>query len=146
MGDDARSRRDLFRLFGRPLSKLAGLDGGSAPPPDAEEAPVERGRLVIDLALRPIPVGTGRRFLPAIGGGSVLVAGISDAHLAAVDGDCPRCGGALRYEPARDAVLCPAGCAAFRLDGSAIEGPPGLRLRSLPVHRAGPRVEVVLAT
>jgi len=145
VADDARSRRDLFRLFARPLSNLAGREGGAAPPPDADEAPVEGGRLVVDLALRPIPAGTGRRFRPAGGSGSVLVACVSDAHLAAVDGDCPRCGGALRYEAARDAVLCGACETGFRLDGSPLGEDSRERLRSLPVRRAGPRVEVELA-
>jgi hypothetical protein len=146
------SRRDLFRLLGRPLSNLAGAPGdppragwrpdtGAAPP---DEAPIERGRLVVDLDVRPIPVGTGRRFLPAGRDGSVLVARVSESHLAALPGDCPRCAGALRYDAARDVVACGACEAAFRLDGSPLEEYARERLPSYPVRRAGPRVEIDL--
>jgi nitrite reductase/ring-hydroxylating ferredoxin subunit len=75
----------------------------------------------------------------------VLLARVTADHVAAVTGDCPHCGGALAFDVGRDAVLCPSGAAAFRLDGSALAGPPGLRLASLPVRRAGPRIEIDLA-
>ena len=111
-------------------------------PAPADEAPVEGGRLVVDLALCPIPPVRDRRFAAAGWPETVLLARVPPDHLAAVTGDCPHCGGPLRFDADRDAVLCPRGRAAFRLDGTAIEGPPDLRLRVYACRRAGPRVEI----
>jgi len=135
-----RSRRELFRLLGKPFAAAA----GGPPAPPAEEAPVEGGRLVVDLSRHPLPPGTGRRFRGTGAPGSILLARVSADHLAAVGGDCPACGGALRFDGARDAVLCPGCGAAFRLDGRPADGGGGggASLRSHACRSAGPRVEI----
>jgi nitrite reductase/ring-hydroxylating ferredoxin subunit len=151
MTEERRSRRDLFRMFGKGFAEAAARAvppaPGKAPRPPAEppaEAPVERGRLVVDLTVHPLLPGRSLRFrgegFPRV----VLVARVTPGHFAAVDGDCPCCGGALRFETRRDGVLCPLG-SSFRMDGGQIEGPPGRSLRSYPVHALGPRLEVELA-
>jgi len=153
--DRRSSRRDLFRLLGRSLAEAAGK-GLPAPPPARAraprgeapeppvEAPLERGRLAVDLALHPIPPGCGRRVHAAGWPEPVLLVRVSPDHLAAVTADCPHCEGELRYDPGRDAVLCPRGEAAFRMDGHAAEGERRLRLRVYPCFTAGTRVEIGL--
>jgi nitrite reductase/ring-hydroxylating ferredoxin subunit len=154
MAEERRaSRRDLFRLFGRSLAdavgkKVPAVPAAPSPPPvpvPATEVPVERERMVVDLALHPILPGTGKRFRAEGAREPILLARVTKEHLAAVSGDCPHCGGALSFSGERDAVLCPAGAAAFRLDGGGIEGPGHLRLATYAVRRLGPRVEVDLA-
>lgn len=140
------SRRDLFRLLGRSAAGLAGegapFPSPPEPPPLLVEAPLERGRVVLDLALHPVPPGGCLRIAAAGSPEPVLLVRVSPDHFAAVSGDCPHCGGALRFDAERDAALCPRGRTAFRMDGTEAGGSPDLRLRSYPCHRAGPRVEV----
>ncbi len=163
-GGRRASRRDLFRLLGETLAELA--DGsrpaeaareagrvlsaaagappsGRLPPAPATPVPRERDRLVVDLARHPVPVARGRRFVAEGGDGAVLlVVRVTPDHFAAVDGDCPHCGGALAFDVPTDAVLCPGGQVAFRMDGRPLRGPADLRVRSWPCHLAGPRLEV----
>ncbi len=141
MTERRASRRDLFRLLGGSVAGAAGRVVPEPPAP-AAEAPVEGGRIVVDLSLHPVPPGKDRRFAAAGLAGTVLLARVPPDHFAAVTGDCPHCGGPLRFDEARDAVLCPRGGAAFRLDGTALEGPRDLRLRVHLCRRAGPRVEI----
>jgi nitrite reductase/ring-hydroxylating ferredoxin subunit len=98
--------------------------------------------MVVDLARHPIPPGTGRRFRGTGLAQAILLARVSDDHVAAVTGDCPHCGGPLSFDGDRDAVVCPGGTVAFRLDGEPLGGLPGVRLRSHACGRAGPRVEI----
>jgi nitrite reductase/ring-hydroxylating ferredoxin subunit len=140
MADERRaSRRDLFRLIGRTLADAAGKRVSAAPVRSAP-APAE------ELPVHPIPPGFGKRFRHPGGTEAILLARVTPEHLAAVGGDCPHCGGPLSFDGKRDAVLCPAGGATFRLDGCVIEGPGYLRLRSYPCRRTGPRVEIDPAT
>jgi len=143
------SRRDLLRIFGKPFreaARRAGPGGGEArsAPVAGEPVPVERGRLVVDLAAFPVMAGASRRFSGPGAPGTVLLARVSADHFAAVGGDCPACGGPLSFSGARDAVLCPACSASFRLDGCVLEGAGHLRLRTFLCHRAGPRIEIDL--
>jgi hypothetical protein len=128
-----------------------GAPAGAARPAPARaprrrpvEVPVERGRAVVDLALHPIPPGRDLLVIPAGATVAILLARPSAGHYAAVAGDCPLCGGDLRYDPVRDAALCPGGDAAFRLDGLPQEGPRDRRISCFVVRRAGPRAEIDL--
>ncbi len=154
MNGGGSSRRDLFRLLGRPFLEAArrgappsGEDPSPTapgPPTPGEEVPVERGRLVVDLSVHPLVPGESRRFAGAGVPGTVLLARVSADHLAAVGGDCPHCGGPLAFSGERDAVLCPRGRTSFRLDGCVLEGAGHLRLRTYLCSRAGQRVEIDL--
>jgi nitrite reductase/ring-hydroxylating ferredoxin subunit len=149
LSEGGSSRRDLFRLLGKPFLEAArrgvpSADEAPSPPTPGEEVPVERGRLVVDLSVHPLVPGTGRRFLGAGAPETILLARVSADHLAAVSGDCPHCGGPLAFSGERDAVLCPRGRASFRLDGCVIEGAGHLRLRTYLCRRAGQRVEIDL--
>ena len=142
MSERGASRRDFLRMF-------RGAPAGAAKPSSAPrrkpvDVPVERGRAIVDLAERPIPPGKDLLVLPAGATVSILVARPSPGHYAAVSGDCPLCGGDLRYDPVRDAALCPGGDAAFRMDGLPQEGPRDKRISCFVVRRAGPRVEIDL--
>jgi len=152
MEERRASRRDLFRLIGRTFAEAAGkrIPALPAPPPvkgppaPADVVPVEGGRLVVDLSLHPIVPGSSRRFRGPVEGEAILLARVTAEHLAAVGGDCPHCGGPLAFDGKRDAVLCPAGEASFRLDGCVVEGAGYLRLRTYLCRRIGPRVEIDL--
>lgn len=156
MAEERRaSRRDLFKLIGQTLADAAGKAIPEVPlapgtprskPAPAEEIPVERGMLAVDLTVHPVLPGSGRRFLGAGAPEAILLARVTPEHLAAVGGDCPHCGGPLSFDGKRDAVLCPRGTITFRLDGCVLEGPGHLRLRSYPCRRIGPRVEIDLAS
>jgi nitrite reductase/ring-hydroxylating ferredoxin subunit len=110
------------------------------------DLPLEEGRLVVDLSLHPVVPGSGLLLVAAGLPGAVLLARVTLDHLAAVDGDCPHCGGPLVFDGPCDAAVCPSGAAAFRLDGTPTGGTPAaLRLRSFPVRRLGMRVEIEAA-
>lgn len=136
----------------RPPDAAPSADRGEAPYPTEDRAlsapatavPLERGRLVVDLGTHPVPLARGRRFVAEGGGPVVLLVRVTVDHFAAVDADCPHCGGALSFDVPEDAVLCPVGQAAYRMDGRPVRGPADLRIRSHPCHRAGPRVEVAM--
>jgi len=142
VSDRRASRRDFLRLF------RGGFAGAAkpAPPPSRRpvEVPVERGRAVVDLAKHPVPPGKDLLLVPAGATVAILLARPSAGHYAAVAGACPLCGGDLRYDPIRDAALCPGGDAAFRMDGLPQEGPRDRRISAFIVRRAGPRVEIDL--
>jgi len=156
VSDRKASRRDLFRLLGRSLAEFAeektALPAGAgktpasraAPSAPAAEVPVERGRLVIDLAVHPVPVHRGRRFRGAGWEEPILVVRVTPEHYAAVSGDCPHCGGPLAFDLAADVARCPRGEAAFRMDGVPTEGAPDRELRVYVARAAGPRLEVAV--
>ena len=140
------TRRDLFRLLRDSIADAAGKalpppPPAAAAPAPATEVPLERGRMVIDLASYPVPLSRGRRFKTP-GGDAVLVVRVSPDHFAAVAADCPHCGGALEFDRLRDAAVCPGRAAAFRMDGAAVEGPAGIRLPGYVCHAVGPRLEI----
>jgi nitrite reductase/ring-hydroxylating ferredoxin subunit len=154
MAEERRaSRRDLFKLIGRTLADAAGkripplppppaLPPKREPPAPAVEIPLERGRMVVDLAVHPIVPGSGKRFRGAGAPEVVLLARVTPEHLAGVSGDCPHCGGPLSFDGRKDRVLCPRGEATFRLDGCVDEGAAFLRLRTYLCRRIGARVEI----
>jgi nitrite reductase/ring-hydroxylating ferredoxin subunit len=149
LSDGGSSRRELFRLLGRPFLDAArrgvpAAGGETSPRTPGEEVPVERGRLVVDLSVYPLVPGRSRRFAGAGAPETILLALVSADHLAAVSGDCPHCGGPLAFSGERDAVLCPRGRTSFRLDGCVLEGAGHLRLRTYLCSRAGQRVEIDL--
>lgn len=153
VGEEAgASRRDLFRLLGRVVADAAGarIPAPAAPPrpappqePEAE-VPLERARLVVDLALHPVPAQRARRFVNPAWPGPVLLVRVTMDHFAAVDADCPHCGLALSWDPGREVVHCPRDATAFRMDGLPSEGRRDESLRSYPCHAAGPRLEIGL--
>jgi nitrite reductase/ring-hydroxylating ferredoxin subunit len=153
-GERGASRRDLFRILGRVVADAAGrrLPGAGAtpPPPSAPpqepeaEAPLERARLVVDLALHPVPAQRARRFVNPAWPGPVLLVRVTMDHFAAVDGDCPHCGLALTWEPSREVVHCPRDGTSFRMDGLPAEGRRDASLRSYPCYLAGLRLEIGL--
>lgn len=158
MGEERResSRRDLFRLFGRVVADAAGrkipLPAAAAPGPAAPprpalppvEAPMERARLVVDLSLHPLPPQSARRVENPGWPGPVLLVRVTPDHYAAVDADCPWCGGALAWDPEVDAAVCPRGEASFRMDGLPFGGRRERELRIYPCFAAGPRLEIGL--
>jgi nitrite reductase/ring-hydroxylating ferredoxin subunit len=134
-------RRGFLRSLGKPLGDAV---RGTPRPAPADEVPVEEGSLVVDLALHPVPPGTGRRFRGPGAPGAILLARVTADHAAAVTGDCPHCGGPLAFDGARDAVLCPGGAVAFRLDGNPLGEGRGLALRCHACRSAGARIEIDL--
>ena len=156
MTEGRSSRRDIFRLLGRTIAEAAGgklppvpgprrqAPSPSPPPEPVLEVPLERGRLVVDLALHPIPPQRSRRVHAPGWPEPVLLVRVTPAHFACVTADCPHCEGAMAWEPERETVLCPRGAAAFRLDGHPAEGPRRLRLRVYPCFVLGARVEIDL--
>lgn len=152
MTERRASRRDLFRLLGRTVAGAAGkrLPGeppaGAALPPQEEpvEAPLEGGRLVVDLSRYPVPAQGDRRVHHPAWPGPVLLVRVTMDHFAAVSADCPHCDGPFRYDPGLDAVACPGGVCLFRMDGLPFQGPRDLRLRVYPCHLAGQRLEIDL--
>jgi nitrite reductase/ring-hydroxylating ferredoxin subunit len=153
------SRRDLFRLIGRSLAEFAeesrpaeairaASDALGGPKRrqrmPATKVPVEEGHLVIDLGMQPVPINRGRRFQGIDTDLFILVVRVTPEHFAAVTADCPHCGGALKFDVPSDAVRCPDGAIAFRMDGQQSEGPGEMRLVSYACRSAGPRVEVDL--
>ena len=150
------SRRDLFRLLGKTIIDAAGKRIPAAVPPPQRrpapaaepegtiEVPLERGHLVVDLSLLPIPPGRSRRVTHPAWPEPVLLVRVAADHFAGVTADCPHCGGALAWSAAAETARCPRGAAAFRMDGHAAEGERRLRLRVYPCLVAGPRVEIDL--
>jgi hypothetical protein len=149
------TRRDLFRLLGdavtgRIADAVPGLpaEGGPeapvrGPAEPATEVPAAEERLVLDLAIHPLPLVKGRRFRGDGWPETVLVVRVSPDHVAAVSADCPCCGGPLAYSPSRDDAACPRGT-AFRLDGAPRPGAPRGTppIASYPCRAAGPRLEI----
>ncbi len=150
------TRRDLLRLFGRAAAEAAGKRLPLPPPPPPSrrpglpppeppvEAPLERGHLVVDLALHPVPAQTARRVENPGWPGPVLLVRVRIDHFAAVDADCPHCGSALAWVHERDAAVCPRGEVSFRMDGLPFEGRSDAELRIYPCFLAGPRLEIGL--
>lgn len=165
------SRRGLLGIFGRGLRELrpaANAAAGVAPTgPQAAAAPGARapawtrrvrpasevvegtldphGRLVLDLAHRPLAVGGSLR-VDAVGFPIPLVlVRVNDVHFAACATTCPCDGSDVLWSETADVLWCPSCGSRWTLDGRPARGPATAGLRSFVVQEAEGAVRILSA-
>lgn len=145
------SRRGLLGIFGRGARSFRDTLEQAAPalepgkPARARErkqrppqecviaTPAGPDGILLDLKGRPLPVGESVRVAAHPLAMPLLLARVSERHLAAVTGVCPLDASDLLWSHGADRVACPSCASLWRLDGAPTRGPARHALRSFPV-------------
>lgn len=81
------------------------------------------GRVLLDLAARPVPVGGSLRVTATGLAEPLLFVRVNEGHFATVTGECPLDGSDVLWHGTRDCAWCPSCGSQWRLDGEVLRGP-----------------------